>query len=159
MGVLQWLRSAATPATLATSYSASSVTMRFILSSRLSGWPMPPPAPRTATLLQGQAWGREGKEGGRLARRRRAAAAAGLARGGGNAIQRMRAGPEACPSQSTGRSPQTDRASTSRAEGRPARAATQRGAAAATRWAGEAFMPVALRPEKLCRVAWAAIGL
>lgn len=50
--VLQWLRSAATPATLAISYSASSVTMRFIFSSRLSGWPMPPAAPSTATLLQ-----------------------------------------------------------------------------------------------------------
>ena len=38
--------------TLRSPYSARSVTMRFILSSRLSGWPMPPAAPSTTTLLQ-----------------------------------------------------------------------------------------------------------
>lgn len=50
-GVLQWLRSAATPGVLAMSYSARSVTRRFILSSRLRGCPMPPAAPSTATFL------------------------------------------------------------------------------------------------------------
>mmetsp|Transcript_9001 Transcript_9001/g.26978 ORF Transcript_9001/g.26978 Transcript_9001/m.26978 type:complete len:228 (+) Transcript_9001:539-1222(+) len=50
-GVLQWLRSLATPGvTGATSYRLSSLTSLFIFSSRPSGCPMPPAAPRSATL-------------------------------------------------------------------------------------------------------------
>ena len=51
-GVLQWERSAATPGVLAISYSASWLTSGFIFSSRLSGWPMPPAAPSTATCMR-----------------------------------------------------------------------------------------------------------
>jgi len=51
-GVLQWLRSTATPLTIgATSNSASSVTHLFILRSSDKGCPMPPAAPKTATFL------------------------------------------------------------------------------------------------------------
>jgi hypothetical protein len=66
--VLQWDKSAATPATFAISYSASSLTMRFIFSKRLSGWPMPPAAPSTATFLQGTINGGSVKGGGVAAR-------------------------------------------------------------------------------------------
>ena len=76
VGVLQCDRSAATPATLATSYSDSSDTRRFILSSRDRGWPMPPPAPSTATLLQGSEGKGVGSPGGASARGGGAAAAA-----------------------------------------------------------------------------------
>lgn len=100
VGVLQWDRSAATPATLATSYRDSSDTRRFILSSRDRGWPMPPPAPSTVTLLRdggregagsGQlveqrGEGTGGSPGGASARRRWAAA------GGGRRIAACRAG-------------------------------------------------------------------
>merc|ERR1719457_320757 len=45
-----WLRSQATPGVWATSYRASLVTLGFCLRRREVGWPMPPEAPRTATL-------------------------------------------------------------------------------------------------------------
>ena len=43
IGVLQWLRSVATPSTPAMSYNANSVISLFIFSRRASGCPMPPP--------------------------------------------------------------------------------------------------------------------
>jgi len=43
--------SAATPGAPLISYSASSVTRGLSLRRRDSGWPMPPAAPRTATLV------------------------------------------------------------------------------------------------------------
>ena len=49
-GVLQWLKSAATPGTPTTSYRASSPTSLFILRSSANGCPIPPAAPRSATL-------------------------------------------------------------------------------------------------------------
>jgi hypothetical protein len=66
IGVLQWLRSAATPATLATSYSASSDTRSFIFSSKLRGWPVSHAAPSRATLAAAAAtalrrWRRRGQ--------------------------------------------------------------------------------------------------
>ena len=48
--VLQWLRSAATPATLAISYKASSSMRGCILSRSPRGWPIPPAAPKRATF-------------------------------------------------------------------------------------------------------------
>jgi len=48
--VLMCEMSAATPGAPLISYSASSLTRGFSLRRRESGWPMPPAAPRTATL-------------------------------------------------------------------------------------------------------------
>lgn len=76
----------------------------------------------------------------------------GLARGRGGHPQVCNAGSE--PEPGSLRGPiggclalKTDRASTESWR-RAARAATQRGDAADTRWAGDAFIPVALSPEK-----------
>jgi hypothetical protein len=49
--VLMCDRSAATPGVLTMSYSDSAEMASFCFSSSDSGWPMPPAAPRTATLV------------------------------------------------------------------------------------------------------------
>ena len=51
-GVSMWLISAATPGAPRMSYRLSEVTRGSALSKRERGWPIPPPAPRTATLLR-----------------------------------------------------------------------------------------------------------
>ena len=46
-----WLTSAATPGAPRISYKLSDVTSGLSLRRRERGWPMPPPAPRTATFV------------------------------------------------------------------------------------------------------------
>jgi hypothetical protein len=53
--VFMWLMSAVTPGVLTTSYRWSTETSGFIFISSESGWPIPPDAPRTATLNPGAA--------------------------------------------------------------------------------------------------------
>ena len=50
-GVSMWLTSAATPGAPRMSYRLREVTRGSALSKRERGWPIPPPAPRTATLV------------------------------------------------------------------------------------------------------------
>ena len=50
-GVSMWLKSAATPGVCAISYKESFVTPGVCLRSKERGCPIPPLAPRTATLL------------------------------------------------------------------------------------------------------------
>lgn len=58
-----WLTSAATPGVLAISYSVSLETSGFSFMSRARGCPIPPAAPRTATLR----WGTDSEEKPRAA--------------------------------------------------------------------------------------------
>ena len=47
-----WLTSAATPGAPRISYKLKAVTKGSCLSNSDKGWPIPPPAPRTATLVK-----------------------------------------------------------------------------------------------------------
>lgn len=51
LAVSTWLTSAATPGAPRISYKLREVTNGSLLSSNDRGWPIPPPAPRTATFV------------------------------------------------------------------------------------------------------------